>query len=407
MAKAFNLSKSQVFTAYKLVRANRGAGGIDEQTLTDFDLNLKRNLYKIWNRLNSGSYFPPPVKEVEIPKACGGTRKLGIPTISDRVAQMAIRLSFEEKVEPYFHKDSYGYRPKRSAHDAIAITRKRCWKYDFVLEFDIKGLFDNIEHDLLMKAVKHHTQNKMELLYIERWLKAPVRKANGELVKRKKGTPQGGVISPVLANLFLHYAFDKWLERTQPHLEFCRYADDGLIHFKTQRQAEYMRVLLTERMKECGLELHPDKTKIIYCSSKGKVNKRYEHNSFDFLGYTFRRRTAVDPRGRKFCSFLPAISNKAKKRIKTELRAINVQALVYKDLRDIANLLNPKIRGWFYYYGRFTKSEMREIEYYLDGLIRRWLQKKFKKLLRRPRKSQRLLNKLRKSAPKLFAHWSV
>ncbi|WP_247872672.1 group II intron reverse transcriptase/maturase [Brucella sp. 10RB9214] len=230
MTKAFNIPKSQVWKAYKLVRANAGSAGIDQQSLKDFEIDVGNNLYKIWNRLSSGSYFPPSVKAAEIPKKSGGVRILGIPTVSDRIAQMVVKLSFEPKVEPYFLDDSYGYRANKSALDAIEITRKRCWKYDWVLEFDIKGLFDNIPHDLLMKAVKKHTQDKMIILYIQRWLTASIVMPNGETISRSKGTPQGGVISPILANLFLHYAFDKWVQREYPNNAWCRYADDGLIH---------------------------------------------------------------------------------------------------------------------------------------------------------------------------------
>ncbi|MCP3685500.1 MAG: group II intron reverse transcriptase/maturase, partial [bacterium] len=233
--KPFEISKHIVLEAWKSVKSNKGAEGVDEVTITDFEENLKDNLYKIWNRMSSGSYYPPPVKTVSIPKKTGGERILGIPTVSDRVAQMVVKLYFEPLVEPYFHEDSYGYRPKKSAIQAIEVTRKRCWRYDWLLEFDIKGLFDNIEHDLLMKAVKHHTECKWIILYIKRWLVAPFQKEDGTLIARDKGTPQGGVISPVLANLFLHYVFDKWMDRNNAQNPFCRYADDAIVHCRTQK----------------------------------------------------------------------------------------------------------------------------------------------------------------------------
>jgi RNA-directed DNA polymerase len=405
MASVSWLPKHRVWEAYKLVKANKGVGGVDDVSMSDFEVDLSGNLYKIWNRLRSGSYFPPAVKAVEIAKKNGGTRRLGIPTIGDRIAQMTIKLSFEPKVEPIFHKDSYGYRPGKSAHDAIKVTKTRCWKSNFVLEFDIKGLFDNIDHELLLKAVKKHTGDKMEILYIERWLKAPILNRDGALESRSKGTPQGGVISPVLANLFMHYVMDKWLERTFPQIEFCRYADDGLIHCKTEQQAKTIYEALKSRFEHCGLEMHPDKTKIICCASKGKVNKSFVHRSFDFLGFTFRRRTAVDPKGAHFCSFMPGISNASKSAVTKKFRAMNILSFTHVSLRDLAKYINPRIRGWFYYYGKFTKSAMSYIEFYIDSKIIKWLQKKFKKLRRYPGKARSLLTRLRVDCPRLFAHW--
>lgn len=226
-AKSFNITKDLVYQAYKEVKANKGSAGVDKVTIEQFDKNLSRNLYKIWNRMASGTYFPPAVKAVEIPKKNGGIRVLGVPTVEDRIAQMVVKLRFEEKVDKYFLSDSYGYRPGKSAHDAIEITRKRCWQNDWVLEFDIKGLFDNINHELLMKAVRKHTDSKWELLYIERWIKAPLEIPDGKKISRNAGVPQGGVISPVLSNLFLHYVFDKWMKINFPENPWCRYADDG------------------------------------------------------------------------------------------------------------------------------------------------------------------------------------
>lgn len=225
--KSYEISKHVVLEAFKRVKANKGAAGIDGEVLETFEGNLKNNLYKIWNRMSSGSYFPPAVKAVEIAKKNGGTRMLGVPTVADRVAQMVAKIYFEPRVEPYFHPDSYGYRPGKSAVDALKVTRQRCWKYDWVLEFDIKGLFDNIDHEVLMKAVCKHTDNPWVILYIERWLKAPFQMPDGTAQERTKGTPQGGVISPILANLFLHYAFDKWMEKHHRNKPFARYADDG------------------------------------------------------------------------------------------------------------------------------------------------------------------------------------
>ena len=234
--KSYDISKHDVVRAWKLVKANKGAAGVDGETIEQFESNLKGNLYKLWNRMSSGSYFPPAVKTVAIPKKSGGERKLGIPTVSDRVAQMVVKLHFEPLVEPYFHMDSYGYRPNKSAHQALAVTRKRCWRYNWVLEFDIKGLFDNIDHDLLMKAVRKHTDNRWQLLYIERWLTGPIQAEDGTVSNRTRGVPQGGVVSPVLSNLFMHYVFHMWMERSFPGTPFCRYADDGLAHCQVRQK---------------------------------------------------------------------------------------------------------------------------------------------------------------------------
>ena len=203
--KPFNIDKKLVYDAYRAVKDKAGAAGVDGQSLEQFDKDLMQNLYKIWNRMSSGSYFPPPVRAVSIPKKNGGQRILGVPTVADRVAQMVVKQVVEPVLEPIFMPDSYGYRPGKSALDAIGITRKRCWQYDWILEFDVRGLFDNIDHTLLLRAVRKHVKCKWALLYIERWLKAPIELEDGTLVERTRGTPQGGVISPVLANLFMHY----------------------------------------------------------------------------------------------------------------------------------------------------------------------------------------------------------
>ena len=293
--KPYIISKQLVMEAYQCVKANKGAAGVDQQSLESFDKDLKDNLYKIWNRMSSGTYFPPPVKAVPISKKTGGERILGIPTVADRIAQMVVKLTFEPSVEPYFHEDSYGYRPNKSALDAIGVTRKRCWKYDFVLEFDIKGLFDNIKHDLLLKAVRKHNDNPWVILYIERWLKAPMQMPDGTLVERTKGTPQGGVISPVLSNLFLHYVFDVWMGKHHPGKPWCRYADDGLVHLRSEAEAQVLLANMQHRFEMCGLELHPLKTKIVYCKDRSRRSK-YPTTQFTFLGYDFRSRRSLNSR---------------------------------------------------------------------------------------------------------------
>jgi len=404
--KSFEISKHAVVEAYKKVKQKSGGAGIDGQSIQDFERNLKDNLYKIWNRLSSGSYFPPPVKAVSIPKKSGGVRILGVPTVSDRVAQMVIKMELEPKLDPIFHSDSYGYRPNKSAHQAIEITRKRCWKLDWVLEFDIKGLFDNLSHELLMKALKKHTDNKWLLLYVQRWLTAPLQNEDGTLIERNKGVPQGGVVSPVLSNLFLHYTFDKWMERNFPEVQWCRYADDALVHCKTYEQAEKLRIKLDERFRECGLELHPLKTKIVYCKDELRKRKHKETN-FDFLGFSFRPRGAKNRyTGRMFTNFSPAISKNALIVIKEEIWKWKLESKTSAGIEDLAKMYNPIIRGWNEYYGKFCPSALQKFHSYLNGRLAIWANRKYKKLHGHRVKCFEWLRKVAKQRPKLFAHWT-
>jgi RNA-directed DNA polymerase len=403
--KSFEISKFAVLEAYKRVKRNAGGAGIDGQSIQDFEKNLKDNLYKIWNRLSSGSYFPPPVKAVPIPKKSGGVRILGVPVVSDRIAQMVIKMELEPKLEPHFHRDSYGYRPNKSAHQAIEVTRKRCWELDWVLEFDIKGLFDNINHELLMKALNKHTDNKWIILYVKRWLIAPLQNEDGTCVARNMGTPQGGVISPLLSNLFLHYAFDKWMERNFCAMRWCRYADDGLIHCETYEQAEKLKTKLDQRFKECGLELHPLKTKIIYCKQKWRTGKHKEV-SFDFLGFTFRPRMAKNgTTGEYFLSFLPGISNSALKSIKEEIFKWRLYWRTDSSVEVLAERFNPIIRGWQTYYGKFYPSALEYYHKYLNTRLSKWVGRKYIKLRGRITKCRMWLARVAKQRPKLFAHW--
>lgn len=406
ITKPFEIPKLWVLEAYHRVKANKGSAGIDEQTLKCFDKDLKNNLYRIWNRLSSGSYFPPAVKAVPIPKKSGGERLLGVPTVSDRVAQMVVKMQLEPIMEEVFDENSFGYRPKKSAHDAIAVTRQRCWRDDWVVEFDIKGLFDNIDHALLMKSVRHHCKEKWMLLLIERWLKAPLLHSDGRLEERTKGTPQGGVISPLLANIFLHYAFDAWVKRELPGVQFCRYADDGLLHCKSRRQAEYILKRIARRFKECGLTIHPDKSGIIYCKDR---NRKDNHNriSFDFLGYTFRPRRCVDKQGRVHPNFLPAISRNSAKAIRQAIRKWHIQLKNEKSLVDLARMFNAKLRGWFQYYGRFYPSEMSPIWRHLDWYLVQWIRRKFKRFSKHKRRARKFLNCLKQENPMLFYHWRL
>lgn len=408
MTKPFNIPKELFVQAFKLVKANAGSAGVDEQSLEDFEINLKDNLYKLWNRMSSGSYFPPPVKAVPIPKKSGnGERILGVPTVSDRVAQMVVKLIFEPCVEPHFFPDSYGYRPNKSALDAVEVTRQRCWKYDWVLEFDIKGLFDNIEHDLLMKAVRKHTDNKFVLLYIERWLKTPMQLPDGTLQEKTRGTMQGGVTSPVLSNLFLHYVFDSWMHRNFPTILWCRYADDALLHCRTEKQARDMLDKLNSRFNKCNLELHPDKTKIVYCKDSSRKMK-CENTSFDFLGYTFRPRAVRNSKTRKvFLSFAPAVSKSAKNAMREKTRRCKWHLRSDSSLEDISREFNPVIRGWINYYGRFGRTELIPVGRHFNEVLVRWAMRKFKKLRTNKVAAINYIERSAKKRPDLFAHWQA
>jgi RNA-directed DNA polymerase len=404
--KPFVIEKALVWEAYKLVKANKGGCGVDRQSLAEFNKKRNKNLYKIWNRLSSGSYMPPAVRGVEIPKKQGGTRLLGVPTVSDRIAQMTIKLMFEPLVEPCFLDDSYGYRPNKSALDAVGVTRKRCWQYDWVIEFDIKGLFDNIDHELLMKAVRHHTDNKCILLYIQRWITTPIELPDGAMKIRTSGTPQGGVISPVLSNLFLHYVFDIWVTRKYPYIKWCRYADDGLIHCRTQAQAELILQQLEQRFRNCELELHPEKTKIIYCQDKMRTADYQGNIKFEFLGYEFRPRMVENPKTKhKFLGFTPAISPKAKKAIMQTLREMKIYRKTDISLQQIAESINPKIRGWINYYGQYTKSALNIIFQRINAILVRWSIRKYKTLQGRLIYATNCMKDIAKRYPNLFTHW--
>jgi group II intron reverse transcriptase/maturase len=403
--KPFNISKWQVVKAYELVKANAGSAGIDRQSLEDFDNDLKNNLYKLWNRLSSGSYFPPPVMAVAIPKKAGGERILGIPTVGDRIAQMVVKLEFEPTVEQHFLPNSYGYRPGKSALDAIGVTRKRCWHYDWVLEFDIKGLFDNIPHYLLRKAVDKHNDNPWVGLYIDRWLTAPMQMPDGTIMQRNCGVPQGGVISPVLSNLFMHYVFDKWLQDHYPEVPWCRYADDGLVHCRSKAEAKQMLSVLNQRFNDCGLELHPKKTKIVYCKD-GSRKGTYENRSFDFLGYTFRGRLCKNSkRNSLFINFTPAVSKDSLKAMRAKVKKLKVRRYTHLNLVEIAQELNPILSGWLNYYGKYTRSAMYGVWRHVNKTLVRWARRKYKSLRHHKTKASLLLENIAKQRPNLFVHW--
>jgi RNA-directed DNA polymerase len=403
--KSYEISKHQVFEAYKRVKANRGAPGVDGMDFTAFEKNLKNNLYKIWNRMSSGSYMPAAVKGVEIPKKNGKMRLLGVPTIMDRVAQMVVRLNFEPLVEPVFCEDSYGYRPSRSATDAIGVTRQRCWKMPWLIEFDIIGLFDNIDHELMMKAVRKHTENKWIILYIERFLCAPIVMPNGVVQERTSGTPQGGVISPVLANLYMHYAFDQWMERQKPRNPWARYADDGVIHCWKKAEAEQLLEELKSRMKTCKLEIHPDKTRIVYCRSD-RYQGGHEYEDFTFLGYTFRKRYMRNKQEEFFNGFSPAASKSAGQVLRERIRNIRT-CNKSVSIEELAKLVNPVIRGWFNYFSKFAAGSAKRILTYVNLTIARWTKSKYKSMKGSTLKAMRFLKRIAKCNPNLFYHWQI
>ena len=405
--KPFNITKKQVYEAYKAVKSNQGAAGVDKETIEQFDANLKGNLYKLWNRMSSGSYFPPPVRAVSIPKKSGGERILGVPTVADRVAQMVVKQLIEPDLDPIFLADSYGYRPGKSALDAIGITRERCRKYNWVLEFDIKGLFDNIDHELLLRAVRKHVKCKWALLYVERWLKAPMELEDGARVERTRGTPQGGVVSPILANLFMHYSFDLWMARTFPELPWCRYADDGLVHCRVEHEAERVKAALQARLAECHLEMHPTKTKIVYCRDDKRRGK-YPNVKFDFLGYCFRPRLVKRTRdGILFCGFNPAVSPLALKSMRAKVRELSIRRRSDWSLADVAHRINPLLRGWINYYGRYAPSALAPLLRYVNQTLVAWAMRKFKRFRAHKVRASRFLQQLSQWHAKLFAHWQL
>jgi len=405
-SKSYDIPKHLFVKAFKRVKANKGAPGVDGQSIEIFESNLENNLYKLWNRMSSGSYFPQAVRLCEIPKGRTGTRTLGIPTVRDRVAQMVVKQVLEPRLEAIFSENSYGYRPGRSAVEAVGQARGNCWDMNWVIDMDIKGFFDTIDHELMLKALRCHAKEKWIDLYVRRWLEAPAYTENGTQAVRDRGTPQGGVISPLLANLFLHYALDRWVEEHFPSLPFERYADDIIIHCYTEKQARYVLHQVQERLEECGLSLNERKTRIVYCKDSNRKGPAKD-KKFDFLGFEFRPRLVRNSKdGHFFVSFSPAISPKSAKSIRRQIRSWKMTKRTPMTLKDIALAINPAIRGWFSYYGSFCPSALSKLKPYIDRCIAFWVMRKFKSLHRRFVGAIRWLRDVRRSSPRLFAHWA-
>jgi RNA-directed DNA polymerase len=406
MTKSLPISKRMVYNSYLKVIAKDGSAGIDKQSIEQFNENLSGNLYKIWNRMTSGSYFPPPVRTVFIPKKQGGKRPLGIPTVSDRIAQGVVKDYLEPALETIFHSSSFGYRPGRSAHDALNQCQANCIKYAWVIDVDIKGFFDNLSHELMMQLLQLHTTEKWVLLYAERWLKAGVEQEDGSIAARTKGTPQGGVISPLFANIYLHHCFDKWMDEVNPQNPFERYADDIVIHCHNKEETEQLLSQLEARMQAFDLTLHPDKTKIVYCKNYQRTGT-HEHESFTFLSYDFQPRCkrASFGRNKTYMVFAGAISNKAKTSIRETIRAILIPRWSEQTLDVFAKLLNPKLRGWINYYSKFYRSKTLELFCYVNARIKKWIRNKYK--LRSQKQTIAKYKAIQAAQPHLFYHWTL
>jgi group II intron reverse transcriptase/maturase len=406
MAKSLPVSKRMVYESYLKVMEKKGSAGIDKVSIELFNKSLSSNLYKIWNRMASGSYFPPPVRTVFIPKKQGGTRPLGIPTVGDRIAQGVVKDYLEPYFEQVFHPSSFGYRPGKSAHDALQQCHANCVRHAWVVDVDIKGFFDNLDHGIMMRLLEQHTNERWVLMYIERWLKAGVEQADGSLVARIKGTPQGGVISPLLANIYLHHGFDNWMSEDYAGNPFERYADDIVIHCQSQAEAEALLEHLHTQMRSIGLELHPEKTRIVYCKNYQR-NEEHDGNSFTFLSYSFEPRTMKDKfgRGKRLLVFSGAISQKAKLHIRTRLRELFPTQWSNQSLEKFATMLNPRIRGWVNYYTKFNRHKALDVFYYLNERIRRWIKNTYK--LKGKGIVFEKYRKIQASDPELFHHWRL
>lgn len=405
-SRSIPITKEMVWKAYCKVNSNKGSAGVDEESLINYQANLSKNLYKLWNRMTSGSYFPQPVLEVEIPKVGGGIRKLGIPTVNDRIAQEVIKTYVEPRLEAEFHEDSYGYRPNKNTHQALDKVRKNVKQYNYVIDMDIKSFFDEVDHELLLKALEKHVSERWVLMYIKRWLEIPIQTVDGLVNKQGKGTLQGGVISPLLANLFMHYVLDKWIEKHFPYITFVRYADDVVVHCYTEEQTKSIYQHIKQRLTSCNLRLSEEKTKIVYCKDyKRKENNKYP-KKFDFLGYTFKPTSFKSKTGTNmYVGYECKISQKAQSQIIQRIRDLSIMKRTDIGLQEIAVTLNPKLRGIVRYYGYFHTYSLQSLLSQIQFRIMQWVRKKFKRFRGSYNKSYNWLNQIKESYPTLFYHW--
>lgn len=405
--RSIPITKEMVWEAYKLVKKNKGSAGIDKQTLGEFEKNRSKALYKIWNRLASGSYLANRIKRVEIPKGGGKVRPLGIPTVSDRIAQQVIKTYLEPRLEAEFMSNSYGYRPNKSAHQAVAEVQNNVQKYSWVIDLDIQEFFEHVNHDLLDKALEVHVSENWVKMYIRRWLEAPIELEDGTLKYPKgKGTPQGGVISPLLSNLYLHYSIDKWLFIHFPEVKMVRYADDMIVHCRTEREAEFLLDKIRKRLARCGLRVHPEKTKIVYCKKSGRALEG-KPVQFDFLGFSFLPMITRLKRGGFFLQYDCKMSRKSKSRILKDLRDMELHKKSRSNIQDLAIQLNPKIRGWINYYGKVKRNSLKPVFYYLHHRLIKWILNKYKRFKGSRVLAVKWLRRVTKHYPNMFYHWTL
>lgn len=401
------ITKEMVKAAYRKVKSNQGVAGVDNVGLEEFQADLLNNLYKLWNRLSSGSYFPKPVREVSIPKANGSKRKLGIPVVSDRIAQEVVKAYLEPRLEAEFHNNSYGYRPLKSAHDAIDAVRENVRNYAWVIDIDIKSFFDEVDHELLMKAIDCHVEEKWVKMYIKRWLEVPSQAQDGTLIaKEGKGTPQGGVISPLLSNLYLHYTLDKWLEKHYPQIAFVRYADDVIVHCNNENEAKQILEAISQRLQECKLRLNEEKTKLVYCQDYRRKEKKAYKKKFDFLGFTFKPHSTASKQGGMFLGFDCAISQIAQTRIVSDWKKSNFHRQSALTIQEIAAEVNPQMIGIIRYYGKYKKWALQKLIRRFHFRLAKWVLNKYKRFRGSYNKAYKWLAEIKRSYPSMFYHWS-
>jgi len=406
-SKTVPVTKEMVREAYRKVKSNKGSAGVDEQSLADYEVDLLNNLYVLWNRMSSGSYFPKPVRSVSIPKANGKKRILGIPTVSDRIAQEVVKSYLEPRLEAEFAKESYGYRPLKSQHQAVEAVQENVRQYAWVIDMDIKSFFDEVNHDLLMKALDRHVPEKWVKMYIKRWLESPAQEKDGTLIQKEgKGTPQGGVISPLLANLFLHYVLDKWLGKYYPEIAFVRYADDMVIHCRTEAEAKQILGAIRLRLAECHLRLSEEKTKMVYCRDYRRGQQDYG-KKFDFLGFTFKPRTLMSKRGGLFVGYGCAISQKAQTRIIAEWKQLKLHRRSDLTIQDIANEVNPQMRGVIQYYGKYKLREVQRLMWHFEFRLAKWVLNKYKSFKGSYSEAYKWIKYLKRSYPGMFYYWTI